>query len=465
MGLKINDHGKIIFRHPHVFKGKYGKVICVAVAKLSGERQGKVKDCLETLLASKPLIPDDFKGKPDQIALDAYFNAMKPEKPKYADATKLKAKDIPDADHSIMPDQFRSDMKHGALIDAQQEIRRLKAQLEGVVKSTGIRSEAENSVTVGAAYAHYEKHVRCRSEEARSDVLRIVKAVINRLGEKTLYCELTKSVIETACNEAPSEKKGLNPKPSKSAIFNRLREMKRFCKEISWPVESDGMGLRNPAVAIKAGSQVTLQKGRRKDGKVQTLDPKELLKNGKLSHYWKAMIAVLGYGGLRLSEAAALTWNSLCVKDGLIQIRPSAIKPELKSYMSERDVKPFTNVWKFLKIFRKVAKHDAIIFDREGHPSGPTWFEDRKGKPRAINLPGALIDAISDAVFPAPKEGEKKPKVKEPARRLRRFWETSMREKGLGHLIEMTGGHSSEVGLAHYTKFESVIKAATVGSL
>ncbi len=76
MGLKINDLGKIIFRHPHVMKDKYGKVICVAVAKLSGERQGKVKDCLESLFESKPLTRGEFKGKPDKIALDAYFNPI-----------------------------------------------------------------------------------------------------------------------------------------------------------------------------------------------------------------------------------------------------------------------------------------------------------------------------------------------------------------------------------------------------
>ena len=53
----------------------------------------------------------------------------------------------------------------------------------------------------------------------------------------------------------------------------------------------------------------------------------------------------------------------------------------------------------------------------------------------------------------------------ERARRLRRYWETTMRSRGLGELIEAMGGHSDEVGKRHYTKFAELVRSAKIGSV
>ena len=122
-----------------------------------------------------------------------------------------------------------------------------------------------------------------------------------------------------------------------------------------------------------------------------------------------------------------------------------------------------------------------------------------KGEPTASDLSSTLIDAIGEAIGMACKlkdgkvieirtihlqhgqyrfrladdsvlkiaraEVESIERPKEPARRLRRFWETTMRAKGLGDLIQAMGGHSDAVGLAHYTKFEKIVAAAKVPKL
>jgi len=40
-----------------------------------------------------------------------------------------------------------------------------------------------------------------------------------------------------------------------------------------------------------------------------------------------------------------------------------------------------------------------------------------------------------------------------------------MRERGFDSLIEAMGGHSSDVGLAHYTRHSEVVKGANVGKI
>jgi hypothetical protein len=163
MGLKINDYGKIIFRHPHVVNGKYGKVICVAVAKLTGERQGKVKDGLESLLDAKPLLPDEFKVKVDQIAFDAYFDPMTVKTP---DVSKLKGRDV----RNVTLEQRRRNLGNKRsteysplLVEAQQRVKELEAVRSPVGKAarrSHRRREAADAVAM--LYACLLLHVIAR---------------------------------------------------------------------------------------------------------------------------------------------------------------------------------------------------------------------------------------------------------------------------------------------------------------
>jgi hypothetical protein len=52
-----------------------------------------------------------------------------------------------------------------------------------------------------------------------------------------------------------------------------------------------------------------------------------------------------------------------------------------------------------------------------------------------------------------------------PALRLRHWWETTMLATGHAALIKDIGGHSDEVGRAHYTQAEAVVRAAKIPPL
>ena len=460
MGLRINDYGKIIFRHPHVFKGKYGKVVCVAVAKLSGERQGKIKDGLENLLASKPLLRDDFKGKVDQIALDAYFDAMKSKPPS------LRGKDYPNKTPEEREKAFVEKSKrgghaldgghmHSLLITAQQENEKLRAVIAGMNEHVGAQAHFGQTITLQQCFEHFKKHTTSSSQGARDELMRRVGAAVKLLGPETKHAAITKSMIEDAIN-------GTKKKPvtgySETEKPRILKEARRFFRELSYPKASDGLGLVNPAVKIKI-EQAKI--------KVVTLDPRPILENPTLPLYWKTLVACIGYGGFRLAESASLEWDRIA--DGIIAVRATEIYPELKSAMSERDVRPFDDLFPWLEKLKAERGGVGLLFPRVNArrprrkkaktAQAKTWFRMVKDKPNAGDLSGALADALNKA---KPKDA---PKFEKSALRLRHFWETSMRERGLGHLIEAMGGHSDEVGKKHYTKFQQVVKTAKVGSL
>ena len=452
--------GKITFRHPLARdENGYGRIQRRGVAKLPTGMQGQVVEYLEQLLEAKPVTLDKAPELPDnaaaKLALKFYFDPLTaPEEilkpPDDATEDRLLARDhaIERAIERGVPALFDElAAERGKLNRALARIAELEGENLVMRKQMGTRGAAEQAITLRKCLAHFEQHTRCRSTEARRPLLYRVKLVVGKLGLDKRHATITRGMIEQAVKDS-------GPKSDAEKLY-RTSFIKRFFRELSWPTESDGLGLSNPAASLTVGSVSAVQRKRREsNGGIEILDPAPLLKLRKLSPYWKALVAVIGYGGLRPAEAAALEWPSIDEKAGIIRIRPTEAYPQLKSVMSARDVKPFGNVWQYIKAHKAKARNVRIVFDRPGSKTR-TWFFTPDDKPRQ-ELTKAFRKALRRA-------GVKN--VKEPGRRLRRFWETSMRAKGLGNLIEAMGGHANAVGLAHYTRNETVVEAAEVGKL
>jgi len=462
MGI-LND-GLIQFRHPLAREGDgKGKVIRRGVTKLGQERAGRIAAQLEALLRLLPRTPSELPKdiEWDAVAVDAWFKPLGQgedwvpakvwtETPTAKGIRERLALYESGADISMplareflyretVPSKWLVRADHelakttAALIMAELRVRELEAQAKAAWQAAGQRIGKAQSITLAECQAHFEKHVSCKSEEARSRLARRVATIVNRIGKNKKHADITqKSITDAATAKTETEKSYL------------LRDAKKFFFLLSLPPEADGLNLPNPAMGIRPGT------GKRRNGKVETLDPLALLKNENLSPYWKALVAACGLAGLRLGEAAGLTWDSLDFDAGVVHVRAGEEYDELKSAMSERDIKPFAQFWEVLEA-HKGTKTGGLVFP---HGEG-SWFKEYEGKARATELVRQFKDALKKATGAA--------KVSEPARRLRRYWETAMRSKGLGHLIPVMGGHSSEVGLAHYTKFADVVKTATVG--
>ncbi|MCY3018771.1 MAG: hypothetical protein NTW87_07055 [Planctomycetota bacterium] len=157
----------------------------------------------------------------------------------------------------------------------------------------------------------------------------------------------------------------------------------------------------------------------------------------------------------------------LDAKTGIIHLRATKHYPNLKNEISERDIKPFGNFWRAIAEYKKQATHADLVFPRLWTSEQPaeyrrfknadnlTWFEDRDGRPRVVNLPGKFADALESSGF----------KQAKPALRLRHFWVTEMEARGLGHLLDSMGGNSARVRQKHYIRHASVVAAANVPTL
>ena len=471
MGSVSLKNGMLQFRHCLVVESNgYGKVVRKGVGKHTSDYQLEIQLGLEKLQQLKEPIRSDAEMKVSvaKDSLDIFYDAMEEYnqseecKNRGKEATAIKAKKIWEAYskgtfpviksltkveeeklEKFIDDLFLDIRELTVKVNKRdKKIEELQHQIDGLVKATGKDIEGKKGLTLQQCLTHFENHVICSSERAKTDLVRRVKSVLESLGMDTVHSSLNMKQILDACNkvENTNEKK------------YRLRDAKRFFTLLSFPPASNGLGLVNPAAAIKPGQPEA--------GDNETLNPELLIENAKLSNYWKAFTASLGFAGLRLSEAASLEWGMIDEKTGLIHLRATAHYPKLKNEISERDVKPFTEFFEVLPSLKRESLHETLIFPRPltgnetKNKDNETWFEMRDDKPAAINLSGAFIEALKEATGAT---------YEEPARRLRRWWETTMRMKGLSSVIEAMGGHSVQIGKKHYENHADVVHAAKVG--
>jgi len=484
MQIKANDKGEVMFRHPVALnKDGYGRPVCRGIGKHPKGVQGKIEEHLEKLFDLKPRLRSDVKEELHEIALDIWFRPLEPKKkpttfafsnvattPLVNESKKIIAAELERAKVEVNPRKWDENTKWFIehlctvrIIDLEQslnaalkKISELEAQKEGLIKATGAETEETQGITLEACLVHFKKHVSCKSEDAKENLLRRVEVVIEKLGFSTKHSAVTKKMIVDKVKEIDPDVDG---KRSTEATY-KLRDIKRFFTLLSFDRSSDGLGLANPAAAIKPGMA-------KPSGNVDVLDPLEIGKLKDLSQYWKAFAACCGLAGMRLAEAASLEWSMLDEKKKIIRLRKTKHYPDLKNEVSERDIKPFPNFWKIVEAHQKSATHKDLVFPRLWNSDEPatnrrfknkdneTWFEQRADKARAINLPGALADALKAAGF----EREK------PALSLRHFWVTTMESKGLGDLLDSMAGNSARVRQKHYMNHKLIVENAEIPKL
>lgn len=460
---RVESDGKFQFRHPWVNDDNgHGLVVCKSFAKLNPKQRGELEMQAKTLLETAPKSRLDSPASVEDNDLkDAYFAPIE----RAQASTTVELEVLPDGIiiaggveiqdvHLAMREEMlklleKNSRLESALGKADRTIEILTAQLDSVIRQSGQRAEAEKKATLQSCFDHFEATFRCRngSQEERAHVIRRIKSVLDQIGWERSYATVTKINLEAAIEAS---------KPvSETERSKRTKDIRRFFKYLCMPANEGGLGFSLamiPVQTLTPKSPSAIQRDRRRRGLIGILDPKPIISDATLGLYWRALVAVLGYAGLRLSEAAGLEWDCIDFEAGLIHVRATGIHAELKSEMSHRDVRPFAEVWPVLREYKGLARHKKIVFDRV-HETDETWFKLYKGKARVISLPKRLSEVLSKRVTGG-----------ETALRLRRFWETTMRSKGYGGLIEAMGGHSKEVGAAHYTQWEKVVAEAEIGS-
>ena len=427
----------------------FGKVTRGGVRKLSGADQDKVKDSLERLILLKPrLVSEIVKEEFHSDALRIYFAPLgiDPTKnePKPKQLSKF-ARGVATGDLTggIM------DNLHRKLVAAEKRNFELDATIKLLQKATGEKTKAEAETTLETCLNHFEKYFRAASEEQRVDVFRRVKTVVKLLGLETKYGNVTKHRIEDAVVKSAAV--------SESENFKRKQAIKRFFKFLALPINEGGLGLTsNPAANLYVGSVGSIQAKRIQTVGIEILNPKDVLALKDLTPYHRALFAVIGYAGLRLAEAAGLLWSDLDFETKTIRIQPNEIHKGLKTENSKRLVKPFTNLWPIVSEWKKQTerkKDSDLVFYRA--TTGGSWFVEYHGKPRVTALTHFLRDELKRRGMMNDKE---------PARRLRRWWSTTMQQRGHGALESIMAGHSERTAATHYTEREIIVLGAVIGN-
>jgi integrase len=441
---------QVLFRHPWVGNGtERGQQFCKGVGALDKIRRAQLQVDLDKLLTAAPLSKENAPKGLDGKVLDWYFDPLKPlvaiectgEGP-VAHGVKIENDDEMKVGLKYL--RRIAELENECAILKRERIQ-LRSQVDELTQALGHRGDFESEATLSECYTHWKSRLRCKSEEQRVKILRLSNHVVNGLGLTTKWCELTRASIVAAIDKS-------SPK-TEHERYARTQAFKRFCRDICLPKEEDGLGfIKNPGKTLQAGSAIAIQQRRIAGGTVNTLDPCKYVKDRcAMPLYWKAMVATLGFGGLRLSEAAGLLWEDIDFKKKLIRVRSNDVHPGLKTDSSHRPIRPIPNFWKVLAKFRKAVPGDRLVFERKESKSG-SWFDMFHGKPRCIELSKSLADVLEsyDATGG------------EYARRLRRWWETTMRKNGYTELAAFMGGHSSAVGARHYTDWEHLALKACI---
>ena len=315
----------------------------------------------------------------------------------------------------------------------------------GLARAVGYLTAEQKKITLRQCLEQFTATVSCKSVRAKDDLIRRVTGVLEVLGlDTTLHCRIRRIDIEAAVTK-------LVPDRRATEHLYKLRDIKRFFKAVGMDQNNGGLGLPDPAYAIKPGTPRGTTR--------ETLDPGMLL-DLNLNDYWKAFVACLGLAGMRLSEAASLEWSMLDFDGKIIRLVESEQYPELKSANSVRDIPPFAQFWDHMEKHKQTATHSVLVFPKimqrkpSKHGDKEHWFVMRDDKPSAVDLPGAFYAALKTAGVT----------INEPARRLRRFHQTEMQARGLGHVLDACAGNTQDVRRAHYlNRLRIVSEAARTG--
>lgn len=427
----------ITFRHPLLLEdnGRQKRPVCLSVATFSDDDRKKIKLDIARLCSLAPDKEDDERlGLLHATAKSAYFDALK-RSPKHKKAAPRKL-------HIGLDGGMSNDLYKRAL-GAEARVAELEAFILKMQQEARVSSDEENKMPLSACVEHFRTHFRCRgSQEWRDDVVRRVELVAKQIGIETKFGDITLHAVEDAVIATNSAEEG--------EAFKKRQAIKRFFKWLRRRKNEGGLGFaNNPTENMYVGSVEKIQKKRiRKDGGISILSPIDILAL-KLTPFHRALFALLGYSGARLSEAARLKWGDIDWGRKMIHL------PGEKTDDSYRWCKPFLDIWPLLEEWQKASegtKDENLVFARA--TTGGTWIVPYKGRDRCTALTHFCRDELKRRGW---ADNSK------PATRLRHWWCTTMDANGMGDLERLMSGHSRKTAHLHYVQQERVVSTCEVG--
>lgn len=446
------------YRHPWVLgpDGR-GSIVRLGVKKLGDLQQSEILVECNTLLERSPKSRRDAPATVRQKLVESYFSKL--EALNVGPDPTATTQDVLNAIETTHIQNFkkgvRVKMPDTEVIrrtieelrteneTLKREVERLKAAAAKSQQALGERTVAEKTSSLEECLDFWKMHFKATSANQTHHTKRRATSVMELVGFKKPIGSITKADLEKAIDATGA------------VDFERtkiIQAVKRFFKDLTKPTEENGKGFTvNPAANITAEAVNTIQSRKiRQEDSVPIIDPRELLKL-PLTDYMKACIAVIGFGGLRVSEAAGLRWKDVSFADGTLKVRANPMKTDTKTEISYRLAKPFENVWTYLKKLKAEKRSEEFVFPKYDDAK-KMWFHQQK-----LVVKCTLPKVIKDEVDAAGGTG------KAYALSMRRWWSTTMQEKGFADLESITGGHDKGTARNFYANRESIVKAAKIG--
>ena len=457
-----NHDGVLQYRHPWVNDkdGKKGKIIRRGTGKLPPVDQNGILHECQILLDRAPKIRTDAPSGVREDLLDAYFDAFGKKK-KGAGLAELM-----DAVHDKASLSHATLKKLGMnwigeapptgevwdkIIELQDEMDALKRENERLqsagkvfTRAVGERAESEKRMIVEEVHAHWEKHFRAKSESQTIATKRRVKVVLECIGWQKRYVDITKADIQ------------LGVKASKAGDFEkpkRIQAIKRFFSDVCNPKSENGLEFSvNPAKRLHAESLAKVQKRKIERSGIDTLDPRGVINIDGISLFIKTLVTMLGFAGLRLSEAAGLRWKDINFTDQTIRVMANEHKGNVKTSDSYRLIKPFPNLWPYLTDWQTSGETDEILFPHMNDKTKMYFHKLHGGSESKCPLTKVLSRKLKKLKVSGSKF----------ALRLRRWYSTTMYEMGYGAIETYMSGHSVKTALGHYVDRDTIVKATKI---
>ena len=447
-------HDTLTSRHPKAV----GKTIRIGVAKLSQAEKIQAQADLQKILDAAPLYEHESPPNIPEKIRKAYFRHIDP-----APLVEIIIGDdgvdgklwatVPNGEKEMLDQVIEKVHKAPLeleLAKAKRDNARLEARVSDLLRLLDEKSDAERRTPLSYCLKQFKLNYTPKKADAKPDykpeVLRRVEVVVNALGLDQPYGSITMPFISRALSEMKTKQGGLISEAEKS---KRAADARIFFGWCCRSKEGGGLGfVKNPTLDLRSLTPRQLQKKRQAKGQVVVaLEPKEILpKMPDLR--WRTFYAVCCYTGGRAAEVAALSWERIEDDKKLISFWPLPDQgyESLKNDISERCLVPFAEIWPYLNAYKATFSEPKGLLFRQNN--GKSYFR-LKGKKR-----GRLNHVSKWLSRNLKKAGVED--AKEPNRRTRRYWENRMRSEGKADLIPVFGGHSTEMGLSHYTNSRTV---------
>ena len=332
---------------------------------------------------------------------------------------------------------------------AEQEIITLRRKCEFFEKELArLGHGPHNQQSLQTAFEGWSAEFHSKSARQKKAVVRRVRFVIENLKNVTL-AELNKDRIDAAITKSMSVVRSKSKKAASSAyeVSYRTRDMKRLLAWIADEYEMRAIAklvktLHAPSVETIARSQNGGVGILAVDALTKLLDSTatEPFESLQAAVYWRALIGMLVYSGMRLGELCVLTWDDVNF-DNILSVRDTRIKTT-KTLASNRPVRPLPELWPLLRALQPVTGSKPFVFPAllDGKLTDECWLIENDGKMIAQRLTRCLIRMEEILGL-----GRQIPQ------RARRTCRGLMLNRGApGHVLDTMLGHSGDVGAAHY---------------